>query len=222
MSLPSVDVVRERIESIRRKDVRNCFKATYLFAGRISEVVGKACRRDTTTARGPMGTDATRRVYEVGFLKESAVVFTVKTAKRNGKERLIALPLNPEFEPWAETLCDYFEECGPQIVFPFTRQKMWEHSKRAFEGLSCPIETYTLWKDGRLLRKVEDHSRRFRLHALRHLRATELVAHYGFNGFELATYCGWTYRTATGMGSIDRYLSLDWQSYFPKLLKKRS
>lgn len=221
MSLPSVDVVRERIESVRREAIRNCFMATYLFAGRISEVIGKGTRKDTTTVRGPRGTDATQRIYELGPIKQSAVVFSVKTAKRNGKERLIGLPLNSDFEPWTQILYDYFKEWDNEIVFPFTRQKAWEYSKRAFEGLRYPIETYTIRGSRQRLKKVEEHSRPFRLHALRHLRATELVTHYGFNAFELATYCGWTYHTAVGMASIDRYLSLGWQSYFPKLLKKR-
>jgi len=196
--------------------------ATYLFAGRISEVVGRATKGDTmTTARGPIGTDALSQIYELGTIQEQAVVFRVKTAKRRGRERRIALPTNSNFEPWAKSLYNYFEERGDAIVFPYTRQKIWEYAKRVFEGLRYPIETYMIWKDGQLQKKVDEHFRPFRLHALRHLRATELVEYYGFNAFELATYCGWTYRTVTGMGSVDRYLSLSWQSYFPKLLKKR-
>jgi len=152
--------------------------ATYLFAGRISEVVGKATKGDTmTTPRGPQGVDASRQIYEVGSIGEEAVVFKVKTAKRRGRERRIALPLNSDFEPWAELLYDYFKEMGNAVVFPYTRQKMWEYAKRVFEGLSYPIETYMIWRNGELLKKVDEHFRPFRLHALRHLRATELVEH---------------------------------------------
>ncbi|MCD6431541.1 hypothetical protein J7L33_02410 [Candidatus Bathyarchaeota archaeon] len=33
--------------------------------------------------------------------------------------------------------------------------------------------------------KVPSHQKRFALHALRHIRTTELVEHYGFDGFIL-------------------------------------
>jgi len=225
MSLPNVEVVRERIESIRRRDIRNCFMATYLFAGRISEVVGRATRRDTTTARGPRGIDASREVYKIGNLAEPAVVFKVKTAKREGRERRIGLPINTEFEPWTETLHDYFKECEDRIVFPFTRQKIWSFANRVFEDLRYPIEKYILFteENGVTIKKVVDqHFRAFRLHALRHLRASELVEFYGFNGVDLSIYGGWTLQRGAGLSTVmARYLSLNWQSYFPKLLKKR-
>jgi hypothetical protein len=78
-------------------------------------------------------------------------------------------------------------------------------------------------EDGaKVLKDVDEHIRAFRLHALRHLRATELVEHYGFDGFQLATYGGWMPTTTTRISSvIQRYLSLSWQSYIDKLLKRR-
>lgn len=60
------------------------------------------------------------------------------------------------------------------------------------------------------------------VHALRHLRASELVGFYGFDGFNLATYGGWTYHTLAQTTPImDKYLSLSWQGHFAKLLKRR-
>ena len=41
--------------------IKHVLIAAYLFAGRISEVVGKVCPKDTTTARGPKGTDIRAR-----------------------------------------------------------------------------------------------------------------------------------------------------------------
>ena len=222
MSLPSVPVVRERIENIKQEDIRHCIMATYLFAGRISEVVGRASPSDVgTVARGPIGSDVRTDVYTLGPLKEEAAVFSVQTAKRGGRKRLIALPL--KYEPWAKPLRAYFKERTKVLVFPFTRQKVWSYAKDAFDRLKYPIEQYAIYEGEvpkvKKIRKA--HTRDFRLHALRHLRATELVEYYGFNAFDLATFCGWTYRTAIGMSSVDRYLSLGWQTYFPKLLKKR-
>ena len=53
-------------------------------------------------------------------------------------------------------------------------------------------------------------------------RATELVEFYGFDGFNLSIYGGWTLKSMVGVsGAVECYLSLSWQSSFPKLLKKR-
>lgn len=225
MSLPTVETIRQRIEAVEEPEVRYCLMTAYLFAGRISEVVSRATPGDTTTARGPKGTDVKREIYKIGSLEEPAVVFTVRTAKRNGKERSVGLPLNPEFEPWAERLYDYFREFGKDFVFPFTRQKMWRHSQEVFDGLTYPIERYIVFiTEGEVKTRkiVNEHIRKFRLHALRHLRTTELVSSYGFNGVNLSTYGGWTLQRGAGISNVmARYINLSWQSYFPKLLKER-
>jgi len=133
--------------------------------------------------------------------------------------------LEPDYEPWTETLLDYFGERGDQIVFPFTRQKMWSFAKHVFEDLRYPIEKYVLsvQEQGLTVKKeVDRHFRAFRLHALRHLRASELVEFYGFDGFDLSIYGGWTTQRGAGISKVmARYLTLHWQRYFPKLLKKR-
>jgi hypothetical protein len=88
--------------------------------------------------------------------------------------------------------------------------------------MSYPIERYRVYDDFGVKKEVDKHARPFTLHALRHLRATELVEYYGFDGFNLSIYGGWTLKSAIGVSaSMERYLSLSWQSYFPKLLKKR-
>ena len=221
MSLPEVKTIRERIESIPRIDFRSCLMTAYLYAGRISEVIGKSSIADNTTARGPKGTDVELDEYRSGELKEPCVVFTVRTAKRQGKERKIALPVN--YEPWAESLFQYFKDHGPNLVFPFTRQAvgLYVRNNEVFEGLSYPIETYQIWKNGQIIRKVDGHKRPFNIHALRHLRATELVEFYGFGGRDLATYGGWTFRSFGYPAAADRYLSLGWHGYFHRLLKRR-
>ena len=218
MSLPSTEIIRERIEQVQNEDIQMCLKACYLFAGRITEVIGKVTLGDKTSkqriARGGKKEDARLD----SLLDHNAFLFNVYTAKREGKRRIIALP---DQEKWAQKLYDYYKSAD-DFVFPFTRQKVWQYSVKAFEGLQYPIETYAIWKNGEIIKKVNAHEKPFRLHALRHLRITELIEFYGFNGFEVATYCGWTLKTSLGIGGqFDRYAHLDWQSYFPKLLKAR-
>jgi len=223
MSLPDVDIVRARIESVDDDPIRYCLMTAYLYAGRISEVISKVYASDSlkTEARGPRGIDAKRDFWRMGDLEEGAVVWTVRTAKREGVERKVAVPI--KYESWALPLYEHFKSFGKQMVFPFYQQNVrrycYEHE--VFKGLIYPIETYTIWRNGQLTKKVGRHSRPFTLHALRHLRASELVDFFGFNGPELATYGGWAFRSVGFPTAADRYLSLGWQSYFPKLLKRR-
>lgn len=224
MSLPSVNVVRERIEQVRREDIKVCLMAGYLFAARISELVGRKCPSDKgTTARGPKGTSAITDLFELGPIREEAVIFKIATAKRGGIERNIALPVNEEYEPWSQTIYDYFQKFGKNHVFPVTRQKVWQDSKETFGGLRYPIERYKITrKDLGIVKVVDRHLRPFRTHALRHIRATELIEYYGFDGIDLSIYGGWTLRSTIGVGSaMQRYAHLQWRKYFPKLLKKR-
>lgn len=227
MSLPSVKTVRDRVQEVKPEDVRVCLMCGYLFCARVSELISKISPSDKayTTARGPKGSDVRLDTFELGEIREKAAVFTVSTAKRGGVERLVALPLNPEYEPWTREVYEYYKECGGDFCFPFTRQKVWQYSKQAFEGLRYPIERYSVThpegkeKDRQV---VNRHFRPFRTHALRHTRASELIEYYGFDGVDLSIYGGWTLRSTIGVGStMQRYAHLQWRKYFPKLLKKR-
>lgn len=224
MELPRVETVRNRISNYPEEDAKFCLMAAYLFAARISEVVGYAYPSDeTTTPRGPRGTDVALETYLDRDRQVEAVVFTVHTAKRKGMDRFVGLPANPEYEPWAKPLYEYFQSKGDMKVFPFTRQEMWMHSAKAFEGLRYKVMGYKIWNQNEADPEyIPDHSRAFRLHALRHLRASELVKIYGFDGVDLAAYGGWTLAQAARMQStiFDRYVALSWQKYFPKLLRK--
>lgn len=223
MDLPEFKTVRRRIETATKDEVKYCFMAEYLFCARISEIIGRKCPSDLTTeARGIKGKDAQQTIVRLGKEKHDAVVFTVRTAKRGGKERKIALPLNKEFEPFTEQLFNYVRQFGNNHVFPFTRQKAFQYSEQIFKGLTYPIERYRPFKNGIPLEPVEEHMKPFRTHALRHLRATELIDLYDFSGVELSLYGGWTLRSMIGVGSsLSRYTHLRWKKYFPKLLQER-
>lgn len=227
LTLPEVETVRNRIETATKKEAKFCLMAAYLFCARASEIIGATNRYDIkhkqTLARGPTGQDAKLETFELGDIKTQVAIFTIRTAKRDGKIRKIALPLEKKFEPWTEQLYNYYLEHGNDKVFPFTRQKAWEYAQETFSGLSYPIEKYKLYyQDNPNPKPVKAHLKPFRTHALRHLRATELIENFGFTGFDLSVYGGWSLRSMVGVGSaMSRYAHLDWRRYFPKLLKKR-
>jgi hypothetical protein len=224
--LPDVDDVRKRIAKIPEKDMRLCLTACYLCAARVSEIVGKKSPSDVkTTARGPCGRDVTVDRYGMGTaFQQDAAVFRVKTAKRGGFPRLVALPLDAKFEPWTKSLVDYYKSHDyNESVFPFTRQLVGLKARSAFKGLRYYVYQYVITNKALGIKKeVPWHFRRFNVHALRHLRTTELIQTYGFNAMELSVYGGWTMRGMLGVGSaMERYVHLDWQQYFPKLLRER-
>jgi hypothetical protein len=215
--LPTVDEVRYRIEQAKPEPTRMILTDVYLKAGRISESISRKCPSDTTTVYGPKGTDATTEDID----GHEAVIFRVKTAKRNGKERLIALPT--ETEPWAKPLFEYYKQAKDKAVFPFTRQFIWTQAKEIFKGFTYPITSYKIKSEAGQLELVKEHHKRFTLHGLRHVRATELVRFYHFRAEDLAAYCGWKLSTVTKSTSVmERYIDLGaYLEYFPKLLKRR-
>lgn len=229
----TVQDVRARVDMLGEESWANLLRTEYLFAGRVSEVVGRAAPSDEgTTPRGPRGTDVRVDQVKVDGDTFEAAVFTVRTAKRGGRLRYIALPL--AYDPWYRTVLEYFQEMGDAPVFPITRQKAHAIARDAFAGLYYRIDRYGATSDGedvegrdgkmhRPVEIVDEHLRLYALHALRHTRASELVEYYGFDGFDLSLYGGWTYQTMARVSTVmNRYLSVGWQKYFPKLLKARS
>ena len=237
---PNTLDIRGRIENVNKRSYRNALKFGWLGLCRVSEIVGKQCLSDKgTTARGPTGGSVGATVYEKNGEECEVAIFTVNTSKRGGLPRSVACPLDPVREPWAGELCDYFKEFSSgQYVFNFTRQKLWQVAREAFAGFKYPIEEYQRVlserelrdgmqiimekEDGQFIVKTEKHHRVMGTHAIRHLRAMDLLNFYGFTVQELSVIGGWTLRSMTGASSsISRYVHLDWQSYFPKLLRER-
>jgi len=78
-----------------------------------------------------------------------AVLFVVKTAKRKGKLRVAALPLDPKYEPWAQEILDYFNETGSDYPFMFhpkpSNSKRYGQyvAARTFDGLEWPMKEYS-------------------------------------------------------------------------------
>ena len=161
--------VRGRIESIGTdiscRDMKNvpnshddyqyqmAFKFQLMAAGRVSEVAGKYA---------PMGVDAyevefpigTKRVDEEEIeIMEDAIMFVLKTAKRRGKLRACALPIDPKYEPWTKELYEYFEECGAKRPFQFdekldnSKSYAMNYAKAVFAGMEWPMAEYTVSVD---------------------------------------------------------------------------
>ncbi len=222
-ALPNTLEVRRRIENIPEKAYRNALKFGWLGLCRVSEIVGQVHDSDkNTSARGPTGDSVEVTRYKPNEDNIPTILFNVKTSKRGGLSRTAAYPVDPSYEPWAGELRDYFKEFSPsQSVFDFTRQKLYVQARKAFTGLTYPIEEYIRLIDETEL-KIEAHSRNMGTHAIRHLRAVDLMQFYGFSVQELSVIGGWTLGGMTGAAvSISRYAHLNWQSYFKKLLIRR-
>jgi hypothetical protein len=219
LSLPDVGTVRNRITETEDEQIRHALTLMYLTCGRAKEIISRTTPGDKSgrnVASGPKGTDT--RLTEFGDFE--VALFNIYTQKRGGLKRIIALPT--KYEPFAAPLHKYMTEFGDKPVFNFTRQKLWREGKPQFKGLIYPIDKYTIYKNGELIKTVLTHNKPFNLHALRHIRATELIEYYNFNGIELSIYGGWTLRTMGGVGSaMSRSVHLDWGKYIGKLFKKR-
>jgi hypothetical protein len=225
---PTVQEVRDRIENVVRPEYRLGLMADYLLDARISEIVAQASPGDNKgkeIARGPKGSDARLESFLFMGTQVPCVIFSIKTAKRGGNVRNIALPLEEQYEPWTKPLYEFFRRAGDGPVFNYNRQQIWYYIKKngVFRCMAYPIDRYKVYDDSGVRKEVDKHVNPFALHALRHIRTTELVEFYGFDGFNLSIYGGWTLKTIAGVSSsMERYLSLSWSTYFPKLLKRRS
>jgi integrase len=197
-ALPDSKTIRERIDKSPLVRVKYALRFQYLTGSRISEVCGNY---------SPTGRD-----LELGSYDEHPVaLFRIRSAKKKERIRICALPLEEEFEPWTRLLVDWFEKREDRKTFPLAPSTLQRFAPQVFKGLTYEIEPYL---------KIGEHSRRIVTHGLRHIRATELLGHYGFTGVDLAVFFGWVLPGLPRMS--ERYLSLQWGEYFPKLLKSRS
>lgn len=153
---PTDAEVRARIETIKDEKYRMAFMFQLVTCGRISEVCGKYA---------PRGTDVFEMEFEVPIFVSKvlegkevivvepttvpAVMFIVKTAKRKGRLRPCAVPLDPKYEPWAKPLLAYFKKAGNDYPFMFhekiqnsVRYAQWI-AEDAFDELMWPMIEYT-------------------------------------------------------------------------------
>lgn len=133
--LPTVTEVRTRINKMdtqirHGKIYQNAFRFLYLTAGNISEVTGKYA---------PLGSDA----ITTDIAEEEAVIFPIKTARRKGRIRPVALPLDYKYEPWSKILLNWFSV--HENAHPFgglSMRAVQRISSQIFQGLMWPVEQY--------------------------------------------------------------------------------
>ena len=244
-TLPDYGTVRGLIQNIPTKQYRLAATYGYIIAGRVSEIVSQAYPSDTkTTPNGPKGKDVHVTDYEDEKTGEQheVVVFHVNTSKRDGVVRDVGIPLSREYEPFTETVLEYFEGFDEEDpIFDYTRQELYRGVIDTFKGYVYEIEPYTIRKIDQdkfnkmleevpaYLRdnvkppkqiveeiKVPKHTRRLANHgAYRHFRIMELARKYRLIEEERHLYTGHTIS-----GSDPRYSHLAWWVYFPKLLRK--
>ena len=127
--------IRARIMAVKDKQYRTLFQYQYETLGRISEVAGKYMpHRDDHT------------IIEVDG--EEFVMFITKTAKRRGRMRPCARPLNKKYDPWAKDVLDYIES-GDEYPFRLhendatSKTYAMNATKPMFKGLYWPMVDYT-------------------------------------------------------------------------------
>ena len=190
--------VKKRIDAISRSDMRNILKFQFQTGTRLSEVIGKyAITKDDLTLMNYKGNDL--------------ALFTIKTAKKNGRPRIVALPLS---DTWTKDLVAVFASRGEGRIFIKSDRSVEMHATEYFKGLTYLIEEYGDKKTGTF---VPEHERQGVTHFLRHLRSTQLTVENGFSENDRAIFFGWFIK---GMGKRYMFeLWLQWSSYINKLLK---
>ena len=110
----TVKEVRNRINSIDEDIFRYAFMYQFLIGGEPSEVCGEYA---------PIGNDVSPVEFTIKKKKIPAAAFIVKTARRKGRHRLCIIPLEPQYEPWAKPVFDWFQENKNNKPFELGKRK---------------------------------------------------------------------------------------------------
>jgi integrase len=190
----SIQDIREKIELMPNTELKIIAKFQLQTACRLSEAVGKyAIRKEDLSFANYKGHDL--------------ALFTLRTAKRNGVPRIVALPYS---QVWVNELVDHFKN-SKRRVFGYGDSSVRHLLSEQFAELKYFIERYSPEKG----KVIQAHDRNVCTHALRHLRLSELVNAYGFDEIDLATFAGWKMK-----GMASRYVTSAWGRYIDKLLKE--
>jgi len=198
---PDSQVLRSRLGELDENCIKGLsLKAQFLWGCRRSEVCGKWAILNSDI-----------RVDK--FNDHEVVIFYLKTAKRGGKVRPIALPKN---DMWVPELVDHFNDSNGK-VFDFSDKTLYRAAVDTYKGLQYQIDRYMI--DYETREYIDTHNRSAATHFGRHLRAKELTMRYHFTPIQLAFFMGWSIgRSIGGSSMMDKYIALQWQDYIPKLL----
>lgn len=210
IQVPEPREIRALIESVSKTKVRTALKFQYITASRISEVCGK-------WAIMPKSFETTSHIFRDE--EHPLMIFKLFSKTMNEIPRSVALPLDGKYEPWAKDVLSYClnrsTENKKRKIFNLSPRTVQRYCEKLFKGFSYFIEGYS-----HLKKKVPGHYRNVLTHGLRHIRATELLNKYGFDGIDITIFCGWSITRDFGMPRMaKRYVYGQWARYFPKLLK---
>lgn len=164
--------------------------------------------------------------------------------------RHAAIPLDKKYEPWGEEIFEHYQQRGNELLFPNNRKHYLDYlrTRGIFKNFEYPVERYTVRtsmgkievvpistdqlieykkseKTGNVFRydTKPQHTHKFKLHGLRHIRTKELNDFYEIkDSLALCSFIGWA--PARGANTmIARYSGLyqNWESYIGNLLKIR-
>ena len=192
----------------------------YLYACRSAEVLARRSPSDRTKFQyGVYRRDVyidiyPRRLNGDAYEEVEVLVAEIPIAKKKELTyRQVAVPI--EYEPFAREILRYIEKYDDDDpLFNITRQTLHQASKTWLQGLTYRIRRYG---------DVESHERQAGLHYLRHMRISELVADYHFDGIDVTTYVGWKMTSEEIPPHLaellDRYGHRRWTRYIEKLFK---
>lgn len=178
-----------------------------LSASRISEAV--TTQRPGEEKAGLLNTGLDLTLEYDDFDGEEAAIFNLRTLKRyDHVVRSVALPMNPEYEPWTK---DIIKAWGNGNPWDISRHHAWAANRMRFRDMVYNVKS----REGEKWKPLTNHG-------LRHIRIKELIQTYGFTPLEIQRFVGWTAGSLKSQGvnpMMDTYFSLVWRDYFPKLLK---
>ncbi len=202
----SAKEIRNEIIKIKNNDIQMGFKFQAVTACRVSELCGKYA-----VSFSDMGYNS--------YNEHPILIFQIHTAKRNGRVRLVAIPLEEKYEPYAREIESYFlKNKEHKKIFGFARRTFQSYGKIYLGDIGYQVEDYTTKKTG----FVALHEKGFTTHGMRHMRLTELMNDYGFDLLDLTIFAGWKFSHTKEIGAsamADRYLYSQWGRYIPKLFK---
>ena len=219
--------VRKRIEGVGDPFVRSCLSAIYLACARVSEIVSIPMSYDEkhkkSNTYGLKVADVSVIQFPNNGVSEPVLVMGVKTAKRKGMLRRVAIPI--KHDPLAKHVILHKKVLASKSKYPFmypiTRNALWRVVNReleVFKGLKYKIFPYI-----REDLHISEHTRLANLHFLRHARANELLYHYNLDVMEIASIGGWKLSTMQNIAPniltpvMERYVYVNYQKYLPKL-----
>lgn len=238
IKIPNIRAWREAVDHINNERNRLVIEVGYLLAARECEICKRVnpynLKEDSTHKSFGYGQflETERDVFRSPdgnmfnvFLLSSAVA--KKRSKKVGEGepeveyKIVALPESPRYEPWTVDVMEWAARNKRIVMSKKTGKQDWMLDP-SFNLTPRTINTIV----GKFIAEsfgIDDMSSIKNI--LRHIRLTHLRRAYRFDPFDLSLYSGQSLKTSfekfgqSVSTSLEPYLDLPWDTYFPKLLK---